>query len=124
MANSKVNKRFDQYVLRGKLRQEGFERWRYVFSAFSKATGQERKFFVELFIVNPGISPKVAVLSQKSRLALSESDLQYALAGTETGKSLLTEKVQPQQLMLMMKLPFCRLMFSLRPVCLVQTVSR
>ena len=82
MANSKVNKRFDQYVLRGKLRQEGFERWRYVFSAFSKATGQERKFFVELFIVNPGISPKVAVLSQKSRLALSESDLQYALAGT------------------------------------------
>lgn len=84
MAGSKVNKRFDYYVLRGKLRQEGFERWRYVFSACNKLNGQERKFFVELYIVNPGISPKVAVLSQKSRLALSESDLQYALAGTST----------------------------------------
>lgn len=82
MAGSKVNKRFDQYVLRGKLRQHGFERWRYVFSAFNKITGQEKKFFVELYIVNPGVSPKVAVLSQKSRLAISEADLQYALAGT------------------------------------------
>lgn len=82
MAGSKVSKRIDYYVLRGKLRQEGFERWRYVFSAFSKLTGDERIFFVELYIVNPGISPKAAVLSQKSRLALSESDLQYALAGT------------------------------------------
>ncbi len=84
MANSKTNRRFDQYVLRGRLRQSGFERWRYVFSAFSKTTGQERKFFIELYIVNPGVSPKTAVISQKSRLAISESDLQYALAGTES----------------------------------------
>ena len=84
MANSKINKRFDQYVLRGRLRQSGFERWRYVFSAFSKLSGQERKFFIELYIVNPGLSPKTALISQKSRLAISESDLQYALAGTES----------------------------------------
>lgn len=84
MAKSKNNKRFNNYVLRGRLRQSGYERWRYVFSAFGKITGQERKFFVELYIVNPGVSPKVAVISQKSRLAISESDLQYALAGTES----------------------------------------
>jgi len=84
MANSKISKRFDQYILRGKLRQEGFERWRYVFSAVSKITGHERKFFIELYIVNPAISPKVAVISQKSRLAISEADLQYALAGSES----------------------------------------
>ncbi len=84
MATSKISKRFDHYILRGKLRQEGFERWRYVLSAVNKITGEEKKFFIELYIVNPGISPKVAVLSQKSRLALSESDLQYALAGTST----------------------------------------
>ena len=82
MASSKKNKRLDQYVLRGNLRHQGFERWRYVFSAISRLTGKERKFFVELYIVNPAISPKVALLSQKSRLAISESDLQYALAGT------------------------------------------
>jgi hypothetical protein len=84
MANSKISKRFDQYILRGKLRQEGFERWRYVFSAVSKITGHERKFFIELYIVNPAISPKVAVISQKSRLAISEADLQYALAGSDS----------------------------------------
>lgn len=84
MASSKVNKRFDQYILRGKLRQEGFERWRYVFSALSKFDGRERKFFIELYIVNPALSPKTAVISQKSRLAISEADLQYALAGTES----------------------------------------
>lgn len=84
MAKIKTNKRFDQYILRGRLRQSGFERWRYVFSAFSKSTGQERKFYIELYIVNPGLSPKTAVISQKSRLALSESELQYALAGTES----------------------------------------
>lgn len=84
MAKSKINKHFDQYILRGKLRQEGFERWRYVFTAMNKLTGRERKFFIELYIVNPAISPKVAVISQKSRLAISEADLQYALAGTES----------------------------------------
>ncbi|WP_294429580.1 hypothetical protein [uncultured Treponema sp.] len=82
MASSKIYKRFDQYVLRGNLRHQGFERWRYVFSAISKVTGKECKFFIELYIVNPAVSPKVALLSQKSRLAISESDLQYALAGT------------------------------------------
>ena len=84
MAGSRKMRHFDQYVLRGKLRQEGFERWRYVFSALNRTTGQEKKFFIELYIVNPAISPKAAVISQKSRLAYSESDLQYALAGTDS----------------------------------------
>lgn len=84
MAGSRKIRHFDQYVLRGKLRQEGFERWRYVFSALSRVTGRERKFFIELYIVNPALSPKSAVISQKSRLAYSESDLQYALAGTDS----------------------------------------
>ena len=84
MAGSRKVRRFDQYVLRGKLRQEGFERWRYIFTALNKVTGQEKKFFIELYIVNPALSPKTAVISQKSRLAYSESDLQYALAGTES----------------------------------------
>ena len=87
MAGSKINQHFDQYVLRGKFRQEGFERWRYSFSAFNRETSQEKNFYVELYIVNPGISPKVAVIGQKSRLAHSEADLQYALAGTTAAKT-------------------------------------
>ena len=84
MANSKVSKRYDQYILKGKLRLTGFERWRYVFTALNKSTGQEKKFFIEMYMVNPAVSPKKAVISQKSRLAYSEADLQYALAGTES----------------------------------------
>lgn len=87
MADSKYIQRLDQYVLRGKLRHEGFERWRYFFSAVNAETNQERKFFVELYIVNPGISPKVAVVAQKSRLAHSEAELQYALAGTQSAQT-------------------------------------
>lgn len=86
MAVSKLNKRYDQYILRGRLRSQGYERWRYIFSAFSRTQGIERKFFVELYIVNPSVSPKTPVLSQKSRLALSESDLQYMLAGTSSAE--------------------------------------
>lgn len=87
MANSKINQHLDQYILRGKLRSEGFERCRYFFSAFNAETNQEKKFFVELYIVNPGVSPKVAIIAQKSRLAHSESDLQYALAGTQSAEN-------------------------------------
>lgn len=87
MASSKINQHFDQYVLRGKLRTEGFECWRYFFSAFNVETNQEKKFFIELYIVNPGVSPKVAIIAQKSRLAHSEADLQYALAGTQAAET-------------------------------------
>lgn len=87
MAGSRINQHLDQYILRGKLRSEGFERWRYFFSAFNVETNQEKKFFIELYIVNPGISPKVAIIGQKSRLAHSEADLQYALAGTAAAQT-------------------------------------
>lgn len=80
----KISKKLEQYILKGKLRQQGFERWRYVFSAINKITAQEKKFFIEMYMVNPAVSPKAAVISQKSRLAYSEADLQYALAGTES----------------------------------------
>lgn len=82
MAVSKKIQRYDQYLLRGNLRNEGFERWRYIFSAVSKETGQSRIFFVEMYLVNPAVSPDAAVIAQKSRLDSSAEDFQYALAGT------------------------------------------
>lgn len=87
MAGSKINQHLDQYILRGKFRSEGFERWRYFFSAFNKETDQKEIFYVELYMVNPGVSPKVAIIAQKSRLAHSEADLQYALAGTQAANT-------------------------------------
>lgn len=93
MANAKKYQRYEQYVLRGKLRHNGFERWRYSFVGTHKTTGEERSFFIELYLVNPSVSPKEPVLAQKSRLSLSENDLQYALAGTSSAQNAASEVV-------------------------------
>lgn len=82
MAASKKYNRFDNYLLKGKLRRKGFEWWRYVFTGINRATGEQKTFFVELYYINPLISPKKAIIAQKSQLKISDSDLQYALAGT------------------------------------------
>ncbi len=96
MARAKKYQRYDHYLLRGKLCHNGFERWRYAFVGASKTTGEERAFFVELYLVNPAVSPKEPVLAQKSRLSLSETDLQYALAGTVSAQNAGAElAVQP-----------------------------
>jgi hypothetical protein len=96
MASSKKYNRFDNYLLKGKLRRNGYERWRYVFTGINKSTGEQRTFFVELYYVNPLISPKESVLAQKSRLKIKENDLQYALAGTISAQSVSQEvAVQP-----------------------------
>lgn len=75
MAVSKKIQRYDQYLLRGNLRSEGFERWRYVFNGVSKSTGQSRVFFVEMYLVNPAVSPDEAVVAQKSRPVIDMSEL-------------------------------------------------
>ncbi len=87
MSSSKINQRYDQYVLRGKLRHEGYERWRYVFSGTNTVTSREKRFFIELYIVNPGISPKAVVIGQKSRLAMSEADLKYVIEGKSSAQT-------------------------------------
>lgn len=87
MANFRISRRINQYVLNGTLRQEGFERWRYVFSAVGRTSGQEKKCFVELYIVNPGLSPKSIVIGQKFQPKISESDLQYMFSGSDSALS-------------------------------------
>ncbi|WP_147615934.1 hypothetical protein [Treponema pectinovorum] len=91
MLSSKKYNRFDTYLLKGKLKRNGFEHWRYVFTGINKSTGEQRAFFVELYYVNPLVSPKEPVLSQKSQLKISDSDLQYALAGTISAENVSQE---------------------------------
>lgn len=82
MATSKKISGLEQYLLRGKLKSEGFERWRYSFKGFNKLSGSEKRFFIEMYLVNPSVSPNVAVIAQKSRVSLnSEYDIQQALSG-------------------------------------------
>ena len=89
-------KRSKRSMLKGTLRKNGFDRWRLVMNGFSEATGEECTFFIEFYIVNPLISPSECVLGFKSRMRATTADLQAALAGTESEKSLLSEAlVQP-----------------------------
>ena len=93
MAVSKKIQRFDQYLLRGNLRAEGFERWRYVFNGVSKETGQNRIFFIEMYLVNPALSPDSAVIAQKTRVSEINDDIQYALAGTPSALNFASDVV-------------------------------
>lgn len=86
--------RNNEYKLRGSLRKNGFDRWRLVMSGFSTTTGEERTFLIEFYIVNPSLSPKECVLSFKSRLAKTEADLQYALAGTSSAATASEEIIE------------------------------
>lgn len=89
-----------RYKLTGSLRKNGFDRWRISTSAISSVTGEECTFFFEFYIVNPALSPDKVLLGFKSRLPKTDLDLQYALAGTESEKSILAEEfVQPSFIM-------------------------
>ncbi len=89
-----------RYKLTGLLKKNGFDRWRISASAISSITGEECTFFIEFYIVNPALSPDKAVLGFKSRLPKTDTDLLYALAGTESEKNLLSEEmVQPSFVM-------------------------
>ncbi len=96
MSASKKYSHYENYLLKGKFRRNGFERWRYVFTGLNRTTGDQRTFFIELYYINPLISPDKPILAQKSRPKISESDLQYALAGTASAQSVSQEfSVQP-----------------------------
>lgn len=96
MKSTKKNKLFENYLLSGKFRKNGFEKIRYVFSAVSRRSGEAKSFFVELYYVNPLLSPDSARLAQKSLPKVSPEDLQYVLAGTLSAQSSSQEeKIQP-----------------------------
>lgn len=42
-------------MLKGPLRSEGYDWWWHSFTGVNVRTGEERSFFVEFFLCNPGI---------------------------------------------------------------------
>lgn len=80
-------------MIKGSLKKMGFDRWRLVTCANSAATGEERTFFIEFYFLNPFLSPAECVLGYKSRYGKTSADLQYALAGTDSAKSMQGESM-------------------------------
>ncbi|MCR5614402.1 hypothetical protein [Treponema sp.] len=87
MAISKATIKKNGYKLKGALRKNGLDCWRYFFNARSVKTGKEDSFFIELLIENPAVSPDEFVLIQKSRPKIEAEDLQAALVGNLDSKN-------------------------------------
>lgn len=82
-----------RYQLAGAQKKAGVNTWRYVFNAVENGTGLERKFFIELSMLNPYLSPSDVVLGFKPRVKVSEDDLQNVLAGTLSAQKLQSESI-------------------------------
>ena len=96
MAASKKTLKYSRYGLSGASRKIGVNFWRCFFTAFEKNSATEQKFFLELELLNPALSPAEPLLGFKPRVTITEDDLQYALAGTTSAAELKSENiVQP-----------------------------
>ena len=76
MGASKKSLAANRYILSGSLKKKGISILRFVFNGIEKGTGVERKFFIELVMLNPWLSPSETVLGFKSRVNVSAEDLQ------------------------------------------------
>lgn len=54
----------NSYMLRGSLSRKGYMRWFHSFSGVQPDTGETRTFFIEFFIINPGLGCDLPVLGQ------------------------------------------------------------
>ena len=96
MAVSKKSIKYGRYGLSGNSKKTGVNLWRCFFSAQEKYSASEQMFFLELEFLNPALSPAEPLLGFKPRITITEDDLQYALAGTNSAKELKSENiVQP-----------------------------
>lgn len=94
-SNSKITNDY-KFGFTGSKKKLGLNIWRFVFNAVNTVTGAEQMFYIEFEMLNPWLSPDEVLLGFKTRVNISAEDLQYALAGTDSAKSLTTEEiVQP-----------------------------
>ena len=61
---NKPDARREQCMLTGKFRKQGYDWWWHSFTAYSEKTGQERPFFIEYFVCNPGLAEDEPVFGQ------------------------------------------------------------
>lgn len=90
---SLVNKRLKDYKFgfSNSKKKFGINYWRFFFNGIDVISNAEHTFFLEFQMINPWLSPNETKLSFKANPKLTERDLQYALAGTDSAKELKTE---------------------------------
>ena len=58
MGISRENRKKNRFMLTGATKKNGFDMWRHSFTGYNKLTGESRSFFIEFYVVNPGVSLK------------------------------------------------------------------
>ena len=71
MSISRENRKKNRFMLSGAAKKNGFDMWRHSFTGYNKLTGASRSFFIEFYIVNPGLSQK-EVSFGKSPLSMQD----------------------------------------------------
>lgn len=96
MAVSKSSIKKSRFGYTNFKKKANLNRWRFFFNGIERISGTETKFFLEMELINPWISPSDVQLGFKPRINISADDLQYALAGTQAAENLVSEQiVQP-----------------------------
>ena len=94
-SNTKISNDY-KFGFTGAKKKLGINNWRFVFNAVNTFSGAEQMFYIEFEMLNAWNSGDVVQLGFKPRVNISAEDLQYALAGTDSAKSISTEEiVQP-----------------------------
>lgn len=63
MSVLRINNKLELSPLNNSLKKSGFVRWRYIFNAQNNFTGEKTAFFIELYLVNPSLSPDTVIWS-------------------------------------------------------------
>ena len=94
-SNTKISNDY-KFGFTGAKKKLGINNWRFVFNAVNTFSGAEQMFYIEFEMLNAWTSVEAVQLGFKPRVNISADDLQYALAGTDSAKSISTEEiVQP-----------------------------
>ena len=94
-SNTKISNDY-KFGFTGAKKKLGINNWRFVFNAVNTFSGAEQMFYIEFEMLNAWTSVESVQLGFKPRVNISADDLQYALAGTDSAKSISTEEiVQP-----------------------------
>lgn len=93
MSVSKKTSKNIKFGLNGSKKKLGVNLFRTFFTGIDKTTGVEKTFFIELELLNAWVSPHEPVLGFKPRINITEDDLQYALAGTQSAHDLKAETI-------------------------------
>ncbi|MBO7174758.1 MAG: hypothetical protein J6V57_03305 [Spirochaetaceae bacterium] len=63
MSALRINNKLELSPLNNSLKKTGFARWRYLFNAKNSFNGEGGSFFIELYLINPGLSPDEVIWS-------------------------------------------------------------